>query len=649
MSYAAPFLSNPVEDVPDTQLGITFPWEKTTDSTILGGQARFLQLDLTEFESEEDSEGHDWLAQPAGPTAHLSASSLSDVPQAETDTPFDRYEEALLQEHEHKGLREPLRQEHEHKSPTEPLPQEHEAPVTHHPDLDLPHDTPLHNPHDVTCALEGPAESTEAPEAHVNVPYRIMDQQPSSRSVPMASPSPTSMPAAPRHADALGISGVTPRPSHSWEEVPKRPDPLESLSWAPPQADWANHLAEKPVRRPLRKQSPKKAVPTTSHEHGVPPAKQTLKSKASRFFKNVLSSKRRTTLADVSSVPECRSALTSRFPFVSQKSEPNIRLSSTVDPEPVDARVAAPSPWAMQPALAEPAGLSGLRTPPMVPNMLDRQEPSPYYSPTASLAASPPASSQRLSFSSFRRSDAVGASKPKFFLSFFKNRHHEPMSLTRQASNGKLPNCKTVEEPLPLVAEVQRQESLYRSYIRRRSMGSWEEKVSPLTTRPRPPSVVWEVQSPIPDASTPAMLSNEQDTRPWQGAECVPEPMPPAAETAPVVTARDNMAQETLPTSPPTASSPDHGDIAVDSEPSDFQPAGSLSHSAKRLSLGLDTNAWALDLNFGTVTSTTMHSLPHVTSCTDASPDLDEWFSVDHEQASALPMPAHGSPSEPAS
>lgn len=636
MSYAAPFLSNPVEDVPDTQLGITFPWEKTTDSTILGGQARFLQLDLTEFESEEDSEGHDWLAQPAGATVHLSASTLSDVPQAETDTPFDRYEEALLQEHQHKG-------------PTEPLPQEHEAPVTHHQDPGLSHDTPLHNPYNATSALEEPVEGTKAPEADAHAAHRIMVQHPSSQGDPLASPSPTSDPVVPRQADALGISGMTPRPSHSWEEVPERPDPLESLSWAPPHVELASHMAEEPVRRPIRKQTPRKAVPNKSDEHSVPPPKKTLKSKASRFFKNVLSSKRRMTPADAPPVPESRSARTSRFPFVSQKSEPNVRLSSAVDPEPVDARVAEPTTWATQPTLAEPVGFSGLRTPPMVPNMLDRQEPSPYYSPDASLPASPRASSHRLSFSSFRRSDAVGASKPNFFLSFFKNRHHESMSLSRQASNGKLPHCKTVEEPLPLVTEVQRQESLYRSHIRRRSMGSWEEQSSPLTTRARPPSVVWEVQTPVPDASSPTMPPNEQDTTPAQGAECAPEPMPPAAETDLVVTTHDNVAQETSPTSPLTPSSPDNGAVVTDCEPLDFQPMGSLSPSTKRLSLGLDANAWALDLNFGTLTNTTVHSLPRVASYTDASPDLDEWFSVEHEQASVLPMPAHGSPSELAS
>ena len=40
-------------------LGISFPWGKTEDVTIMGGHAHFLQGSMTELESENDeSEGH---------------------------------------------------------------------------------------------------------------------------------------------------------------------------------------------------------------------------------------------------------------------------------------------------------------------------------------------------------------------------------------------------------------------------------------------------------------------------------------------------------------------------------------------------------------------------------------------------------------
>jgi len=43
----------------DPYLGISFPWGKTEDVTIMGGHAHFLQGSMTELESENDeSEGH---------------------------------------------------------------------------------------------------------------------------------------------------------------------------------------------------------------------------------------------------------------------------------------------------------------------------------------------------------------------------------------------------------------------------------------------------------------------------------------------------------------------------------------------------------------------------------------------------------------
>ena len=57
MSFASPIATQPGEPMHmDSHLGISFPWEKTGESTIVGGQANFLYVDMAESESDDESD-----------------------------------------------------------------------------------------------------------------------------------------------------------------------------------------------------------------------------------------------------------------------------------------------------------------------------------------------------------------------------------------------------------------------------------------------------------------------------------------------------------------------------------------------------------------------------------------------------------------
>ena len=57
MSFVSPISTQPGEPMDmDSHLGISFPWEKTGESTIVGGQANFLYVDMAEFESDDESD-----------------------------------------------------------------------------------------------------------------------------------------------------------------------------------------------------------------------------------------------------------------------------------------------------------------------------------------------------------------------------------------------------------------------------------------------------------------------------------------------------------------------------------------------------------------------------------------------------------------
>lgn len=735
MPYAAPFLADPMEDAPSTQLGITFPWEKTAESTLLGGQAHFLQLDMAELESEEDSEGHDWLTQPTGTTSlppSTKAGATDNVAAAQetqhatnrpwsgAETPFEMFEDALLQEHglaptgqtclaphtDEAGVAEaPQAQTSTMTMTPKPEPQPEPSnsviptsdPAAQNGMDDFAEDLPLHNPHEEVASPAPWTRVTEpktSPQWDMELGATPKPWEPNTPQAPrdteaVSAPQAPFMDSPDPQADALGISGAQHQHMpHTWEDVPQS-EPY--AQWDTHAMEWAG-ATEEPVRRSSHKEPMSETVPDTfkSEKPRQPPANKTLKSKASRFFKKVLSSKQRASTAEAPPMPTHRFSRASLLPFRSQKSEPNVYRASSVAPdlatnaEPLsmDAVGATPDPTRSQSFAGMGPSVTTQRTPPMVPNMLDRNEPSPYYSPAPSLPSSPQTASHRLSFSSFRRQDATSSSRPMSLFSMFKKRNQEPMSLSRQASNGRLPHCKVVEEPLPVAVEAQHQEFLHRSYSRRRSVGGWEERESQPTFQPRAPSVVPELLEPeCPSPHLPPGLPTEQSTVLSHGYETAMEGheavMPEAA--APPVPSNDwtphntgsprlqgamegpsydtsrtesapvdeeaPMIDEPQETPRPPAWEQDVG-VSHDAGVPAHQYLGTLSSDTKRLSLGLDENAWTLDLNFGAASETEAHRDSHA----DREQDACDWFNDAHKQAPPmLPMLSQGSPMEFAS
>ncbi|WFD23178.1 hypothetical protein MEQU1_001866 [Malassezia equina] len=729
-----------MEDSPSTQLGITFPWEKTAESTLLGGQAHFLQLDMAELESEEDSEGHDWLTQPTGATSlppSTTAGAADNVATAQetqhatnrpwsgAETPFDMFEDALLQEHglaptgqtclaphtDDAGVAE-APQDSQTSTMTmapkpEPQPEQSDSviptsePAAHNGMDDFAEDLPLHNPHEEvaspatwTCVKE----PRTSPQWDMDLgatpkPLEPKTPQASRETESVSAPQAPLMDSPEPQADALGISGAQHQHMpHTWEDAPQSEPYAQQDIHA---MEWAG-ATEEPVRRNSHKEPMSETVPDAfkSEQPRRPPANKTLKIKASRFFKKVLPSKQqRAATAEAPPMPTHRFSRASLLPFRSQKSDPNVYRASSVAPdlamnaEPLsmDAVGATPDQMRSQSFAGMGPSVTIQRTPPMVPNMLDRNEPSPYYSPAPSLPSSPQTASHRLSFSSFRRQDATGSSKPMSLFSMFKKRNQEPMTLSRQASNGRLPHCKVVEEPLPLAVEAQHQELLHRSHSRRRSVGGWEERESQPTFQPRAPSVVPELsepECPSPHLAPLSGLPTEQSTVLSHGYETAMEDhetmMPEAAatpvpsndwtphnpgspslqepmegpsynssgtESAPV-NEEAPIIDEPQATPRPPAWEQDVG-VSHEADVPAHQHLGTLSSDTKRLSLGLDENAWTLDLNFGAANETEAHrdlfQGPH------AEKDPCDWFSEAHKQAPILPMLSQGSPMEFAS
>lgn len=663
-------------------LGITFPWEKTTDSTILGGQAHFLQLDMGELESEEDSDGHEGLAQRTSATSLPSNASVAPTesaipvhgtrpslgePWKVTETPFDLYEDALLQEHRHaqsaqaetgvSAASEPEAESTLVAPEPQPRPMDRdpiqpmsEAVVEDNPNGSV-HDSIFRNPHEEATLPASPTSANEPVSSSSWIPM-MHDEHlaPEATTLQML---PGETPTAPQEfqgdsqdpgADALGISSMPQQIPHTSEEFPySMPGPHDTT--------------EEPVRRGGRMRPTRRAVPDTSklEERHEPPVGKTLKSKASRFFKKVFPKQQRST-ADAPPLPTNRVSRASRLPFRSHKSEQSVQQASDFDTA------------STQPGLTGPHSLTGIApsvtmqsTPPMVPNMLDRQEPSPYYSPEASLPSSPQAASHRLSFSSFRRQDATGASRPTSLFSLFKKRHQEPMSLSHQASNGRLPHCSVVEEPLPVAIEAQRQESLNRSHSRRRSLGGWDERTMQPSTQPRPPSVVLETSEPeapsmdVPEASE---LPTEQSTVLSHGYETAleaHEPLVPETNTTPMVSDDRLPQEEPMPANKEdehiideavVVESKQHSGMTPNAELPRRQCPDSLSSDEKRLSLGLDENAWELELNFGALGESEASRNPYLASRAKEEPNFYDWFGERPEQAPVLPMLSQSEPIE---
>jgi len=678
MSYATPFLAEPVEDVPSMQLGITFPWEKTTDPTILGGQAHFLQLDMAELESEEDSDGHDWLAQPTGatpppvrataPTAEdtvpkQSTRPATEEPWSSAETPFDMYEDALLQEHgvanAHTETGAPAASVPQASMPESPS----RSPETDYPKTearakdnldDFAHDTSLHNPHGevLPAACPSPHEpatsSQPIPEIHDRsvAPETASPQAPSEA---CSEPQTVQDDSADPQADALGISGMPQQAPHTWKAFACSMPEIQPVS--------ASDTTDEPVRSSGRMLPTRRSAPDACklEERREPPATKTLKNKASRFFKKVLPSKQRT--GDAPPMSTNRFSRASRRPFRNQKSETVVPQASN---EHSYMEACAQPDVARPPSLAAAAPSATMQgPPPMVPNMLDRQEPSPYYSPEPSVPSSPQAASHRLSFSSFRRQEATGTSRPISLFSVFKKRSQEPMSLSRQASNGRLPHCNIVEEPLPVAVEAQRQESLYRSHSRRRSLGGWEERAAQPVVRARAPSVVPEAcepEMPLDDVRDVSQLPTEQSTVLSHGYETAlegHESFAPVTST-PLSPADGQPQAEPTPANeegsrigdPPMVDEEHNMCLTQEAELPVHQRLSSLSEDTKRLSLGLDENAWTLNLNFGVTEESEPSRNPFLASRINDEPDLYDWFGEGSNQAPVLPMLSHSGPVE---
>ncbi|KAL4400794.1 hypothetical protein ACI68E_002114 [Malassezia pachydermatis] len=109
--------------------------------------------------------------------------------------------------------------------------------------------------------------------------------------------------------------------------------------------------------------------------------------------------------------------------------------------------------------------------PPIVPNLLNRNGTSAYYSPEEPSQRPPETDSHRLtSMQSKRESEHGSSMKPNALFSLFKKRSSDPDHLFHNAANGVLPHRKANEEPVPVESDLRRRESMLKSRHRSMSM-----------------------------------------------------------------------------------------------------------------------------------------------------------------------------------
>ena len=121
--------------------------------------------------------------------------------------------------------------------------------------------------------------------------------------------------------------------------------------------------------------------------------------------------------------------------------------------------------------------------PPKVPKRLNRDAPSPYYSPDLSNTQQPPSplptrrAHAKSKSAQPQQQEFSGSNATSPLTTILKKRPSdfvvsERTSLSHQASNGILPMRITSEEPVPVEVEIKRQQSLMRSRRRSRSVGN---------------------------------------------------------------------------------------------------------------------------------------------------------------------------------
>ena len=285
----------------------------------------------------------------------------------------------------------------------------------------------------------------------------------------------------------------------------ERREPVSVCQQAPGQSDTSSSLAATPQSR----------TRTPGHEN------RTLKNKASRFFKSMLSGKTKQRAPDApakTSAAEgsCRSP-TPPLPQQHQQLPPqsppnkarwnlrdrfrtaNTRGGTQQETKEPHNKFTSSSPSQQLPSLAYQLGratgseqldplLSNFPNlastePPKVPKRLNRDAPSPYYSPDLSNTQQPPSplptrrAHAKSKSAQPQQQEFLGSNATSPLTTFLKKRPSDLMvsertSLSHQASNGILPMRITSEEPVPVEVEIKRQESLMRSRRRSRSVGN---------------------------------------------------------------------------------------------------------------------------------------------------------------------------------
>lgn len=382
--------------------------------------------------------------------------------------------------------------------------------------------------------------------------------------------------------DGLGISGtshVGTQPEHEQAKPVSHPAGIE----------------ETPPIRPKAQRTTAPQMPATSaipQHASTEDMNRTLKNKASRFFKSVWSGNKSKRLLDTPKSEPIHDP--------SNKQRWNIR--DRLRPRNVRGHACLTTETDMTSSHFD----SGERpTAPM--RRMNRDVPSAYYSPAVSSHPTPGRHSQSQSQSPLK--ETQDSKTPLGFL--FKKRASDvdPVrpSLSHKASNGILPMRRVNEEPTPVETEIRRNESMMRSRRRTHSISNMTPVRENMQERNEKGFNNQSGLSPVTHTNEPG-----QHTMPHSTADDaqIHEANHDAATLEPVVNpSSEAPVTESVPAQQSPASRTDeeklmqnHNTVnSIVDAPSSLPP---LSAEEKRLSLGLDEDSWALDLNFDTQLNT---------------------------------------------
>lgn len=383
--------------------------------------------------------------------------------------------------------------------------------------------------------------------------------------------------------DGLGISGtrhVGTEPEHSREQ---------------PASHNTRIVEETPPIRPKTQRTTAAQVPTTSGMSRPAPNEdmnRTLKNKASRFFRSVWSGNKSKRFSDTPEPEPMHDA--------SGKQRRNIRDRL----RPRNVRCTAPSTAGFDKTPSHYGSVETPTAPPM--RRMNRDVPSPYYSPAVSSHPSPGSQSQSLGQAPPKETQANKT--PLGFL--FKKRASDvnPVrpTLSHKASNGILPMRDVNEEPTPVETEMRRNESILRS---RRRIHSVSNMTSARENTQEHSEEILENQPGLP----PVMPTNEPGLHAQPHSTVSHSPIDKASRDAAMeepVAEPSNEAPvtESMPVHQSTLSATDEEKVVQEHNTAnptvDAPSLLPLSAEGKRLSLGLDEDSWALDLNFETQMNT---------------------------------------------